>query len=71
MINAVIYARYSSSGQREESITGQLRECNAYAKRNGYTVINEYTDSALTGTSDKRPGFRNSAGTRSWLISTN
>lgn len=57
-MNAVIYARYSSSGQREESITGQLRECNAYAKRNGYTVINEYTDSALTGTSDKRPAFQ-------------
>ena len=57
-MNAVIYARYSSSGQREESITGQLRECNAYAKRNGYTVIKEYTDSALTGTSDKRPAFQ-------------
>ncbi len=24
---AVIYARYSSDGQRDESIDGQLREC--------------------------------------------
>ena len=58
MNNAVIYARYSSSGQREESIKGQLRECNAYAKRNGLQVIKEYTDSALSGTSDKRPAFQ-------------
>ena len=26
-MNAVIYARYSSDNQREESIEGQLREC--------------------------------------------
>lgn len=58
MSNAVIYARYSSSGQREESIVGQLRECHSFADRNGLTVINEYTDSALTGTSDKRPAFQ-------------
>ena len=32
--NVVIYARYSSDNQREESIEGQLRECRAYAERN-------------------------------------
>ena len=26
-MNAVIYARYSSDNQREESIEGQIREC--------------------------------------------
>lgn len=30
--NAVIYARYSSDRQREESIEGQIRECKAFAK---------------------------------------
>ena len=30
---ATIYARYSSDGQREESIEGQLRECKEYAER--------------------------------------
>lgn len=30
-MNAVIYARYSSDNQREESIEGQLRECKEYA----------------------------------------
>ena len=34
-MNAVIYARYSSDNQREESIEGQIRECTAYAERNG------------------------------------
>ena len=30
-MNGVIYARYSSENQREESIDGQLRECTAFA----------------------------------------
>ena len=34
-MTAVIYARYSSDNQREESIEGQIRECTAYAKKNG------------------------------------
>ncbi len=38
-MNAVIYARYSSDNQREESIEGQLRECSEFAERKGYTVI--------------------------------
>ena len=58
LIRAVIYARYSSSGQREESIEGQLRECREYAQRNGMTVVGEYTDKALTGRTDKRPDFQ-------------
>ena len=55
---AVIYARYSSSGQREESIEGQLRECHAYAKKYGLNVIGEYCDHALSGTVDARPEFQ-------------
>lgn len=58
MIPAVIYARYSSSGQREESIEGQIRECTEYAERNGFHVLRSYTDKALTGRTDKRPGFQ-------------
>lgn len=57
-IPAVIYARYSSSGQREESLTGQIRDCKAYAKRCGYSIIHEYTDAAKTGTNDQRPAFQ-------------
>lgn len=42
MSNAVIYARYSSGHQREESIEGQIRECTNFAKRNGLTIVEHY-----------------------------
>ena len=54
----VIYARYSSSGQRDESIEGQLRDCRAFAAKYNITIVAEYCDRALTGTSDKRPEFQ-------------
>ena len=55
---AVIYARYSSENQREESIEGQLRENYAYAKKNGITVIGEYIDRAFSAKTDRRPDFQ-------------
>ena len=57
-VPAVIYARFSSENQRQESIEGQIRECRIFAERNGFDVIAEYTDSALTGRTDQRPGFQ-------------
>lgn len=57
-MNAVIYARYSSSNQREESIEGQIRECTKYAEQQGYTIINHYIDRAITGKTDNRPAFQ-------------
>ena len=35
----VIYARLSSHAQREESIEDQLRECHAFAERNGIRIV--------------------------------
>lgn len=58
MIKAVIYARYSSHSQREESIEGQIRECQAYAERNGFVIIGEYIDRALSGKTDNRADFQ-------------
>ena len=46
-MTAVIYARYSSDNQREESIEGQIRECTAYAKKNGITIVKHYIDLSL------------------------
>lgn len=57
MKNAVIYARFSSHAQNEQSIEGQLKECVAFAERNGYKLIHNYIDRALTGTTDRRPEF--------------
>lgn len=58
MKNAVIYARFSSHAQNEQSIEGQLRVCHEYAKREGYTVVGEYIDRAISGRSDDRPDFQ-------------
>ena len=58
-MKAVIYARYSSDNQREESIEGQVRECQSFAERKGYTVIRTFIDRALSGTrADNRPQFQ-------------
>ena len=47
-MTAVIYARYSTDSQREESIEGQIRECTAYAEKNGFTVVKHYIDRAIS-----------------------
>lgn len=57
-MNVVIYARFSSSSQREESIEGQVRVCQKYAEENGYTIINTYSDRAISGKTDSRPALQ-------------
>ena len=57
-MKAVIYARYSDANQREESIEGQLRECNDFAQHKGYAVVKTYADRAISGKkADNRPEF--------------
>lgn len=58
MKKAVIYARYSSDRQIEQSIEGQLRVCNDYAARNDILVVDTYIDRAMTGTNDNRANFQ-------------
>ena len=58
MKTAVIYARYSSERQSEQSIDGQLRKCYEYAEQNGILVLDTYIDKAMTGTNDKRADFQ-------------
>ena len=53
-MRGVIYARYSSDNQREESIEGQLRECKEYAEKNDIQIIGTYTDRALSAKTDNR-----------------
>lgn len=57
MKKAVFYGRYSSSNQTEQSIEGQLHVCEKYAAENGITIVKQYIDRALSGTTDKRPQF--------------
>ena len=55
---AVIYARYSSAAQRDASIEQQYEACEAFAKREGYTIIERYPDRAISGRTDDRPAFK-------------
>ena len=57
-MTAVIYARYSSDNQREESIEGQIRECTAYAEKNSIAVVKYYIDRAISAKTDNRPQFQ-------------
>ena len=58
MQTAVIYARYSSERQSEQSIEGQIRECMEYAKRHNITIVDTYIDRAMTGKNDNRKDFQ-------------
>ena len=57
-LNAVIYARYSSHSQTEQSIEGQLDAAGKYADAHGYTIVREYCDRAQTGRNDNRAEFQ-------------
>ena len=57
-MRGVIYPRYSSDNQREESIEGQIRECMEFAQKSGITVVGTYIDRALSAKTDNRPEFQ-------------
>lgn len=57
MLKTVIYARYSSDKQNEQSIEGQIHECEQFAKTHDMVIIKHYIDRALSGKTDDRPSF--------------
>ena len=57
-MTGIIYARYSSDNQREESIDGQIRECKEFAEKNDIRIIDTYIDRALSVKTDNRPSFQ-------------
>ena len=57
-MNAVVYARFSSHRQGEQSIEGQVAEAERYAKNHGLTIIHTYADRAQTGRNDNREQFQ-------------
>lgn len=58
MNRAVIYARFSSTKQREKSIQEQICECTAFAEYRGFKIVGPYIDRAISGRSDHRPAFK-------------
>jgi len=57
-MNVAIYARYSSDNQRDASIADQLRICREFAARQGWTVVQEFTDHAISGATLLRSGIQ-------------
>ncbi len=57
-MKVAIYARYSSDNQRDASIADQLRICREFAARQDWTVIQEFTDHAISGATLLRSGFQ-------------
>ena len=60
-MRGVLYCRYSSENQTENSIEGQLRECKAFAESKNITIVGTYIDRALSAKTDDRPDFQRMA----------
>lgn len=58
-MRAAIYARYSSDKQNDASIEDQLRLCRERATREGWTIVDSYSDRSISGASLIRPGIQN------------
>ena len=58
MSRAVVYARYSSDNQRDESISAQVRACEEFLKKMQTVLVKVYADEAKTATTDDRPNFQ-------------
>lgn len=58
MKKAVIYARFSSDKQTEQSIEGQVRVCKKFAQENDMIIIDTYCARAISGRTDHRPAFQ-------------
>ncbi len=57
-VNAVVYARFSSHKQGDQSIEGQVTEAERFAENRGLKIIHLYADRALTGRNDNREQFQ-------------
>ncbi len=57
MPKAAIYARFSSELSNEKSAEDQARVCRELAERQGWEVVEVYSDLAISGTTNRRPGL--------------
>lgn len=55
---AAIYARYSTDLQNEHSIRDQIAKCAEKAAREGWEIVDEFSDAAMSGSSNHRPGYQ-------------
>ncbi len=57
-MRTVIYARYSSDNQREASIEDQIRVCRDRIENEGWSLVEVYSDAAVSGATTLRPGYQ-------------
>jgi site-specific DNA recombinase len=57
-VKAILYARVTTSDQREASLEDQLRECEELCKREDFAVVGRETDHGMSGESTDRPGYQ-------------
>lgn len=57
-MKVALYARYSSDNQRDASIADQFRMCRLHAEKQGWQIVEEYSDHAISGSSLLRPGIQ-------------
>ena len=57
-MRSAIYARYSSDNQSNASIEDQVRQCKSRIEREGWTLIQVYSDAAISGATTLRPGYQ-------------
>ena len=60
MTRVAFYARFSSDNQKDSSITDQFRNLEHYAAREGWQIVEQYHDKAISGSHDAngRPGYK-------------
>ena len=57
-MRAALYARYSTDEQNVASTEDQLRGCRILCERNGFEIVDEYSDPAMSGHESNRPQYR-------------
>jgi site-specific DNA recombinase len=57
-MRAAIYARYSSDNQQDASIEDQIRLCRERAEKEGWEIVGQYKDRAISGGSMLRSGIQ-------------
>lgn len=55
---AIAYYRFSSHSQNEASIEQQKERAHEYADAKGLTIVKEYADAAISGTTSARPQYQ-------------
>jgi site-specific DNA recombinase len=57
-IRAALYARYSSDQQRATSIDDQFRNCRRRVDAEGWSIVLEFADAAMSGSDASRPEYQ-------------